>query len=103
MAVKDKQGRIIDVGTYVIYPSTGTIGEVLEMEEKDGTTWALLQYDELTRLWYNTDYLQVTDKKYKKTQEDNKKLDAEDQEEQLKEQLKKAMPTELSDDAVGGG
>ena len=34
MVVKDKQGREIKVGTYVIYPTTGTIGEVLDMEEK---------------------------------------------------------------------
>ena len=102
MVVKDKQGREIKVGTYVIYPTTGTIGEVLDMEEKDGETWVLLQYDGLTRLWYNTDYLQVTDKKYKKIEEERDESEI-DTEERLKDQLDKAMPSELSDDAVGGG
>lgn len=102
MVVKDKQGREIKVGTYVIYPTTGTIGEVLDMKEKDGETWVLLQYDELTRLWYNTDYLQVTDKKYKKIEEERDESEI-DTEERLKDQLDKAMPSELSDDAVGGG
>lgn len=102
MTLTDKQGREIKVGTYVIYPTTGTIGEVLEIKQEDNTTWVLLQYDELTRLWYNTDYLEVTDKRYKKEKEDNPQSETLE-DEILEEQLDKSFAQELSDDAVGGG
>ena len=100
MTLKDKQGREIKVGTYVIYPTTGTIGEVLEIKEDENGTWVLLQYDELTRLWYNTDFIEVTDKKYKK--QDEPKTETDD-DEVIIEDINNSFSSDLSDDAVGGG
>ncbi len=101
MSVKDKLGREITIGTYIIYPTTGTIGEVLDIKTEDGASWVLLQYDELTRLWYNTQYVEVTDKSYAKIKDssDNDK----DKEIDLKEHLKEELKVEMGDDAVGGG
>ena len=103
MSVTDKLGREIEVGSYIIYTNVGTMGEVLDTRTDETGSWVQIAIDELTKLWYNTEYVEVTDEKYvrkTKSEEDkDKELSAED----LKEQLKQTMSAEMGDDAVGGG
>lgn len=102
MSVKDKIGNEIEVGSYIIYTSVGTIGEVLDIKTDEKGDWVLIAVDELTRLWYNTKYVELTDKKYVKTRtndDDKEDLSVDD----IKEQLKHSISSEMSSDAVGGG
>lgn len=102
MSVKDKLGNEIEVGSYIIYTSVGTIGEVLDIKTDEKGDWVLIAVDELTRLWYNTKYVELTDKKYVKTRtndDDKEDLSVDD----IKEQLKHSISSEMSSDAVGGG
>ena len=81
--------------------NTGTIGEVLDMKTDDDGSWVLIQVDELTRLWYNTQYIELTDKKYSRKikEEKDKELSVDD----IKKQIDEHISAELGDDAVGGG
>ena len=102
MSVTDKIGNEIEVGSYIIYSSVGTIGEVLDTKTDEKGSWVLIAVDELTKLWYNTKYIELTDKKYLKTSsedKDDKELSAEE----IKEHLKHTISSEMSSDAVGGG
>lgn len=102
MSVMDKIGNEIEVGSYIIYTSVGTIGEVLDIKTDEKGDWVLIAVDELTRLWYNTKYVELTDKKYVKIRDDDKdkeELSVDD----IKEQLKRSISSEMSSDAVGGG
>ena len=85
-----------------IYPSTGTIGEVLDIKNEDGADWVLIEVDELTRLWYNMDFIEVTDKSNKKQKVQSK--DDLSNEEKLQDQLSRRFDTDLNTDGgVGGG
>lgn len=102
MSVTDKIGNEIEVGSYIIYSSVGTIGEVLDIKTDEKGSWVLIAVDELTKLWYNTDYIEVTDEKYIKTSsndKDDKELSVDD----IKEHLRHTVSSEMSSDAVGGG
>jgi hypothetical protein len=102
MSVKDKIGNELEVGSYIIYTSVGTIGEVLDIKTDEKGDWVLIAVDDLTRLWYNTKYVELTDKKYAKTRtndDDKEELSVDD----IKEQLKHSISSEMSSDAVGGG
>ncbi|HIH35641.1 MAG TPA: DUF2098 family protein [Methanosphaera sp.] len=101
MSVKDKIGNELEVGSYIIYTSVGTIGEVLDIKTDEKGDWVLIAVDDLTRLWYNTKYVELTDKKYAKTRtnDDKEELSVDD----IKEQLKHSITSEMSSDAVGGG
>ncbi|RAP50733.1 MAG: hypothetical protein BZ133_04780 [Methanosphaera sp. SHI613] len=100
MSVVDKHGRDIEVGSYVIYTRVGTVGEVMDTKtDKDGS-WVLVQYDDLTKLWYNTRNIEITDKKYyKDTTNEPKEITMED----IKKQVNKKVSSEMSGHAVGGG
>ena len=102
MSVTDKIGNEIEVGSYIIYSSVGTIGEVLDIKTDENGSWVLIAVDELTKLWYNTKFIELTDKKYIKTvsnDKDDKELSVDD----IKEHLKHTVSSEMSSDAVGGG
>lgn len=102
MSVTDKIGNEIEVGSYIIYSSVGTIGEVLDTKTDENGSWVLIAVDELTKLWYNTKFIELTDKKYIKTvsnDKDDKELSVDD----IKEHLKHTVSSEMSSDAVGGG
>lgn len=102
MSAIDKIGNKIEVGSYIIYNNTGTIGEVLDIKTEDEESWVLVAIDELTKLWYNAHYVELTDKKYVKINKDDndkEELTVED----IKEQLKRSVSSEMSSDAVGGG
>jgi len=102
MSVTDKIGNEIEVGSYIIYSSVGTIGEVLDIKTDENGSWVLIAVDELTKLWYNTKYIELTDKKYVKTST-NDKDDKELSVDEIKERLKHTISSEMSSDAVGGG
>ena len=101
MTFTDKRGNKIELGSYIIYANTGTIGEVLDKKTDDDGSWVLIQVDELTRLWYNTQYIELTDKKYSRKikEEKDKELSVDD----IKKQIDEHISAELGDDAVGGG
>ena len=101
MTFTDKRGNKIELGSYIIYANTGAIGEVLDMKTDDDGSWVLIQVDELTRLWYNTQYIELTDKKYSRKikEEKDKELSVDD----IKKQIDEHISAELGDDAVGGG
>lgn len=102
MSVKDKKGNEIEIGSYIIYTSVGTIGEVLDIKTEENESWVLIAVDELTKLWYNTEFVELTDKKYVKINED-KKGDVELSVEEIKSQLERSVSGDMSGDAVGGG
>lgn len=100
MVVVDKHGLEIEIGSYVIYTRVGTVGEVLDTKtDEDGISWVLIQYDDLTKLWYNTRNIELTDKKYLK----NNSMDKDTSVEDLHEQINRTLGSEMSEDAVGGG
>jgi hypothetical protein len=102
MSVTDKIGNEIEVGSYIIYSNIGTIDEVLDIKTDEEGSWVLIAIDELNKLWYNTKYVEITDKKYVKIDKDdknNEELSVED----IKDQIKHSGSSEMSSDAVGGG
>ena len=99
MSVVDKHGRKIEVGSYVIYTRVGTVGEVLDTKTEEEESWVLIQYDDLTKLWYNTRNIELTDKKYLKNNTMDKDVGVDD----LHEQINRTLGSEMSEDAVGGG
>lgn len=69
---QDLNGNPIEIGSYVIYINTGTAGQVIEIKQDEGTTWALL---DTTGLYYNVLALVTTDEgaiKVKKERETGK-------------------------------
>jgi len=92
--VKDINGKEIKIGSYVRYINTGTIGTVVDIIEKDGKIWVLLDND----LMYLSDTLEVIEdiKKYKKEEID---------EEKIKEMMDEESLTniDLDSDACGAG
>ncbi|MDO5851868.1 MAG: DUF2098 family protein [Methanobacteriaceae archaeon] len=98
--VVDMHGKNIDVGTYVTYTKTGTNGEVLDTKIDDNGSWALMNRGELDKLWYNTQYLEVTINAKRKSQNTDKKLSTEELEEKIKN---KYADVGMSEDACGGG
>ncbi|MBR0472159.1 MAG: DUF2098 domain-containing protein [Methanosphaera sp.] len=102
MVVTDKIGNKIEIGSYINYTSVGTIGEVLDIKTDDDGSWVLVAIDDLTKLWYNTQYVEVTDEKYvknNKDKEENEEMSVED----IKDKIKQSVSSEMSSDAVGGG
>lgn len=102
MSVTDKIGNEIKIGSYINYTSVGTIGEVLDIKTDENGSWVLVAIDELTKLWYNTQYVELTDKKYVKTIK-NDKNDEELSVEDIKSQIRSSVSADMSEDAVGGG
>ena len=62
----------------------------------------MVAVDELTKLWYNTQYVELTDKKYVKTNK-NREEDDDLSVDDIKDKIKQSVSAEMSSDAVGGG
>ncbi|MBQ6220558.1 MAG: DUF2098 domain-containing protein [Methanosphaera sp.] len=104
MSVTDKLGREIEIGSYIIYTNVGTIGEVLDIRTDENGSWVQIAKNELTKLWYNTDYVELTDEKYvKKFDKDEDGNDKELSADELKEKIKREISAEMGEGAVGGG
>ena len=102
MVVTDKLGREITEGAHVIYTTVGTIGKVQDIKTDENGSWVLIQIDELTKLWYNTEYVELTDQTSKVTfnEEKDKEVSIDDIKDELKNNFEN---TEMGDDGVGGG
>lgn len=103
MSVTDKLGREIEIGSYIIYTNVGTIGEVLDIRTDENGSWVQIAKNELTKLWYNTDYVEVTDEKYVKKSNSNNDDDKELSADEIKEKIKQEISAEMGEGAVGGG
>lgn len=66
MKIEDARGKIIEIGYYIRYTGTGTVGKVtdLRIDEDDDSKWAKL---ENPNLWYSSDVVEVIDEKDVKT------------------------------------
>ena len=62
MEIEDARGKIIEIGYYIRYTGTGTIGKVtdLRVDEKDDSKWVKLENPDL---WYSNDVVEVIDEK----------------------------------------
>lgn len=54
----DINGKLITIGSYVLYLNTGSAGQVTELKQEEGTIWALM---DTTGLYYNVEALVTTD------------------------------------------
>lgn len=75
MVVVDARDKPINIGYYVRYVNTGTIGEVTELKLVDDVGWVRL---DKTGLWYVSNLLEVLDEKdlkEKRTYGENKEID----------------------------
>ncbi len=105
MTIKDKLGREIKVGSYIIYPTVGTIGEVLDTKTDDnGESWVLISVDELTKLWYNTKYVELTDKAYMRNTNprDSDEKEEEMSFEDIEEEVNTKIDFEMGDERAEG-
>jgi len=59
MSIKDARGKEIEIGSYIRYTGTGTIGKIIEIKEENEENW--LKLDE-NPLWYCSDLVEVIDK-----------------------------------------
>lgn len=97
-AVTDLTGNPLQVGSFVLYPPTGTKGYVTEIISDDEGTWALV---DKTNLYYKTEVLTAI-KKVEEKELGEKVFTREEVGEKL-EKEKEAAPTEMSDVSVESG
>lgn len=66
MEIEDARGKIIEIGSYIRYTGTGTVGKVtdLKIDEDGDSKWIKL---ENPNLWYSSDVVEVIDEKDVKT------------------------------------
>ena len=63
MEIQDARGKAIEIGSYIRYTGTGTVGKVVDLkidENKDDLYWLKL---ENPNLWYSNDVVEVIDEK----------------------------------------
>ncbi|WP_459201542.1 DUF2098 domain-containing protein [Methanococcus sp. CF] len=66
----DRNGKIIEIGSYVKYINTGTHGTVKSIKSENGEEWVLLEND----IFYRPELLEVTDHKTVEKKESEKEL-----------------------------
>jgi len=60
MDIKDARGKTIEIGFYIRYTGTGTIGKVVDLKtDENGISWAKI---EETNLWYSEDVIEIVDR-----------------------------------------
>jgi hypothetical protein len=96
--VTDLAGNPLHVGSFVLYPPTGTKGFVTEIMSDEEGTWALV---DKTNLYYKTEVLTAI-KKVEEKELGEKVFTREEVGEKL-EKEKEAAPTEMSDVSVESG
>lgn len=99
--VVDARDKEIIIGTQVRYTDTGTIGEVTEIKEEDGTSWVKL---DKTNMWYVSNFVEVLDEKdiketTTKNEENDKEIDIDD----LKKLRDNLEDVELDSNVAEGG
>lgn len=83
MELLDSRNEILDKGLTVRYVGTGTIGEITDIKNEDGTGW--VQIDD--ELWYNSSYVEIIEKQ-DIIQNNKKELSREEEVEKIKNKLK---------------
>lgn len=103
MDIKDAHGKIIKIGSFIRYPSTGTVGKVLDIEIEDNRYWVKL---DKTDLWYDSQFIEIISQSdFENTSpkkiQSNKKETVDDIKDDLKEDMEDI--TLVSGGAEGGG
>ncbi|MDR2966527.1 MAG: DUF2098 domain-containing protein [Methanobacteriaceae archaeon] len=69
MVIKDARGKKIEIGSYIRYTGTGTVGKIVDIKKENEEKWLKL---EKIDLWYVSDSVEVVDENSVKTlNEDN--------------------------------
>jgi len=66
MEIKDARGKTIEIGSYIRYTGTGTVGKVVDVkiDEDDDLKWVKL---EKPNIWYSNDVVEIINEKDVKT------------------------------------
>jgi hypothetical protein len=106
MEVADARGKNILRGVHVRYRGTGSAGEVLDVKTDAEGTWAKM---DTTKLWYNSQFLEVVDKKefertkLKEVQRAQKQKEAEEHVQKVVNMKKKLEDIDMSSELCDGG
>jgi Uncharacterized protein conserved in archaea len=99
LQVFDIHGKEMNVGDYVKYINTGTVGKILEIMEDDEGIWAFL---DSTELYYKIHFLELTGE-ITKADAKRRDLEAEIEEKiRLREEAVESLQNIESRDAPGG-
>lgn len=60
MTIKDARGKKIEIGSYIRYTGTGTMGIVIDIKKDNEEDWLKLEKPDL---WYSSESVEVVDKK----------------------------------------
>ena len=58
MIIKDARGKEIELGSYIRYTGTGTIGKVIDIKEENEESWLKLEKPDLL---YSSEFVEVVD------------------------------------------
>ena len=67
MTIKDARGKEIEIGSYIRYTGTGTIGKIVDIKRENEEEWLKL---EKIDLWYSADFVEVVDENSTKNSND---------------------------------
>ncbi|MCL2687350.1 MAG: DUF2098 domain-containing protein [Methanobrevibacter sp.] len=99
MQTTDARGKIIEIGSYIRYVGTGTIGKVDDLRFDQDGDWVKL---EDINLWYSTDLVELVDENSVNIKDSHIKRDLDVEElKDLASELDEASLT--SGGAEGGG
>ncbi|MCL2115753.1 MAG: DUF2098 domain-containing protein [Methanobrevibacter sp.] len=68
MTIKDARGKEIEIGSYIRYTGTGTIGKIVDIKRENEEEWLKL---EKIDLWYSADFVEVVDENSTKNSNDD--------------------------------
>lgn len=106
MDIVKTQGKNIIRGLHVRYNRTGSAGEVLDVKTDAEGTWAKM---DTTDLWYNSQFLEVVDKKdyerikLKEAQRAQKQKEAKEKVKKAISMKKKLEDIDMSSELCDGG
>ncbi|KZX17374.1 hypothetical protein MBCUT_02420 [Methanobrevibacter cuticularis] len=60
MEIKDARGKLVEIGSYIRYVGTGTIGKVVDTKKEDEESWVKL---ENPNLWYSSKFIETVNEK----------------------------------------
>lgn len=67
MIIKDARGKSIEIGSYIRYIGTGTLGKIVEIKEENEENWLKLEESEL---WYSSNFVELVDEDSIETSDD---------------------------------
>lgn len=101
MEIKDARGKLIEIGSYIRYTGTGTIGKVVDLkidQSDNDSKWVKLENPDL---WYSNNVVEVIDEKEVKTKDSRVRKDDIENLKNIGNELDDASLT--SGGAEGGG